>query len=185
MKSRLAMYRAGFSPTDSGWNGNNLRNGYEILKVKREKITGIFLFALGLAVFIKSLTYPLGTLHKPGGGFFPVIASVLLMGLSAFLTLQAFRGKALDASSGTPFFPEKDAPRRVLLGFAGLLGYRYLLPVIGFAPSTGVFIFCLSRFLAKYGWGISGIFAVLTAVAAHYLFQVWLKIPMPPTLFGI
>ena len=152
--------------------------------MNREKITGIFLLGLGLAVFLKSLTYPTGTLRKPGGGLFPLIASVLLMGLSALLTVQAFRGKAVDHSSQFPFFPEKEAPRRILLGFAGLLGYRYLLPVIGFAPSTGVFIFVLSRFLGKYGWVASIVFAVLTAVAAYYLFQVWLKIPMPRPVYG-
>jgi hypothetical protein len=153
--------------------------------MNREKITGIFLLGLGLAVFLKSLTYPLGTLRRPGGGLFPLIASVLLMGLSVLLTLQAFRGKKVDKSSPSPFFPEKEAPRRVFLGFAGLIGYRYLLPVIGFAPSTGVFIFFLSRFLGKYSWAISIFFAVLTAVAGYYLFEVWLKIPMPRTLFGI
>lgn len=152
--------------------------------MNREKIIGIFLFGLGLAVFLKSLAYPLGTLRKPGGGLLPLIASVLLMGLSALLTVQAFRGKEVDNSSKSPFFSEREAPRRILLGFAGLLGYRYLLPVIGFAPSTGVFILFLSRFLGKYGWVMSIIFAVLTAVAAHYLFQVWLKIPMPRPVFG-
>jgi putative tricarboxylic transport membrane protein len=152
--------------------------------MKRDPIIGILLFGLALAVFLKSLTYPIGTLRKPGGGLFPLMASVLLMGLCALLTLQAFRGKELDKSSQFPFFPEKEAPRRILLGFAGLLGYRYLLPVIGFAPSTGVFIFFLSRFLGKYGRGVSILFAVLTAVAAYYLFQVWLKIPMPRPVFG-
>jgi len=152
--------------------------------MKRDPIIGILLFGLALAVFLKSLTYPIGTLRKPGGGLFPLMASVLLMGLCALLTLQAFRGKELDKSSQFPFFPEKEAPRRILLGFAGLLGYRYLLPVIGFAPSTGVFIFFLSRFLGKYGWVVRIIFAALTAVAAYYLFQVWLKIPMPRPVFG-
>jgi putative tricarboxylic transport membrane protein len=152
--------------------------------MKRDPIIGILLFGLALAVFLKSLTYPIGTLRKPGGGLFPLMASVLLMGLCALLTLQAFRGKELDKSSQFPFFPEKEAPRRILLGFAGLLGYRYLLPVIGFGPSTGVFIFFLSRFLGKYGWVVSIIFAALTAVAAYYLFQVWLKIPMPRPVFG-
>jgi len=152
--------------------------------MNREKITGIFLFGLGLAVFLKSLTYPLGTLRKPGGGLFPLIASILLMGGSAVLTIQAFRGKEVDKSSRSPFFPEKEAPRRIFLGFAGLLGYRYLLPVIGFGPSTAVFILFLSRFLGKYSWVMSIGFAVLTALAAHYLFQVWLKIPMPRPVFG-
>jgi len=152
--------------------------------MNRAKITGLLLFGLGLAVFLKSLTYPLGTLRRPGGGLFPLIASVLLMGLSALLAVQAFRGKEVDDSARSPFFPEKEAPRRILAGFAGLLGYRYLLPVIGFAPSTGVFIFFLSRFLGKKGWAASTVFAVLTAVAAYYLFQVWLKIPMPRPVFG-
>lgn len=152
--------------------------------MNREKITGIFLFGLGLAVFLKSLSYPLGTLRKPGGGLFPLIASILLMGLSALLTVQAFRGKGVDRSSQTPFFPEKEAPRRIILGFAGLLGYRYLLPVIGFTPSTAAFIFFLSRFLGKYSWVMSIGFAALTALAAYYLFQVWLKIPMPRPVFG-
>jgi len=152
--------------------------------VNREKITGIFLFGLGLAVFLKSLTYPLGTLRKPGGGLFPFIASILLMGVSAVLAVQAFQGKELDKSSRTPFFPEKGAPRRIILGFAALLGYRYLLPVIGFAPSTAAFIFFLSRVLGKHSWVMSIGFAALTALAAYYLFQVWLKIPMPRPVFG-
>jgi len=153
--------------------------------MKRDQITGIFLFGLALAVFLKSLTYPLGTLRKPGGGFFPLIASILLMGLAALLTIQAFRGKETDKVSQAPFFPEKEAPRRILLGFAGLLSYRYLLPVIGFAPSTAAFIFFLSRFLGKYGWVMSAVFAVITAVASYYLFEVWLKIPMPRPYFGM
>ncbi len=152
--------------------------------MNREKITGVFLLGLGLAVFLKSLAYPLGTLRKPGGGFFPLIASILLMGLSTVLTVQAFRGKEVDKSSQSPFFSEREAPRRIILGFTGLLGYRYLLPIIGFAPSTGVFILFLSRFLGKYGWGMSVFFSVLTAVGSYYLFQVWLKIPMPRPFFG-
>ena len=153
--------------------------------MKRDRVSGIFLLALGAAVFLKSLTYPLGTLRKPGGGLFPLVASVLLLGLAALLTIQAFRQKEDGESSKTPFFPEKQAPRRIVLGFAGLLAYRYLLPVIGFAASTGVFIFFLSRFLGKYSVAVCFVFAVITAVFSYYLFQVWLKIPMPIPLFGI
>jgi putative tricarboxylic transport membrane protein len=153
--------------------------------MNRDQISGIFLFALGVGVFWKSLTYPLGTLRKPGGGLFPLVASVLLLGLAALLTIQAFRGKEDDRDSRLSFFPEKEAPRRILLGFAGLLAYRYLLPVIGFAPSTGVFIFFLSRFLGKYSVAFCLVFAAITAVFSYYLFQVWLKIPMPIPIFGI
>ena len=145
-------------------------------------ISGIILLVGGAAVFLKSLTYPIGTFRTPGAGLFPLIASILLIGLSAILTLQALLPKKGKAIEPTPFFPEKGAPRRILLGFAGLVGYRYLLPVVGFAPSTGIFILFLIKFLGGYGWKASIFSALVTAVIAYYLFQVWLKIPMPMPL---
>ena len=142
-------------------------------------ICGIILLVVGTAVFLNSLSYPIGTFRTPGAGLFPLIASILLLGLSAILTLQAFLSKKGKGVAPTPFFPEKGAPRRILLGFAGLVGYRYLLPVIGFVPSTGLFILFLIKFLGGYGWKTSIFYALVMALVAYYLFQVWLKIPMP------
>ena len=147
--------------------------------VKLDRISGIFLFILGVVVFLKSLSYPLGNFRKPGGGLFPLIASILLIGLSAALTLQAILSKEAKEAAPVPFFPEKDAPKRIIFGFVALLAYRYLLPVIGFGPSTFAFIFILSKFLGKYGWKVSTFFSLVAAAASYYLFQVWLKIPMP------
>jgi len=107
--------------------------------MKRDRISGILLFGLGLAVGLKALTYPLGDIRRPGGGFFPLIASIFLMGFSALLTVLAFRAKAEKKEA--PFFPGKESPRRILMGFGALLGFRYLLPLIGFAPSAAAFIF--------------------------------------------
>jgi len=145
----------------------------------RDLISGIILLVVGAAVFLKSLSYPIGTFRTPGAGLFPLIASILLLSLSAILTLQAFLSRKGKGLAPAPFFPEKGASRRILLGFAGLVGYRYLLPVVGFAPSTGIFILFLIKFLGGYGWKASIFFSVVTAVIAYYLFQVWLKIPMP------
>ncbi len=152
--------------------------------MNREQISGIFLLGMGVAVFLKALTYPMGTLRKPGGGLFPLVASVLLIGLAGLLTIQVFRAKGDAQASRTPFFPDREAPRRILYGFAGLLGYRYLLPVVGFSASTGIFILFLTRFLGRYSWMVSIGFAAVTAVISYYLFQVWLKIPMPIPIFG-
>jgi hypothetical protein len=150
--------------------------------MKSDRISGIIIFAIGLAVCVASLSYPIGTLQKPGGGFFPLLASVLLLGLTAVFIFQSFTARR-GADSGTvSFFPGKEARKRILLGFVALIGYRYLIPVIGFAPSTAVFIFFLCKFLERYGWKQSIIFSVATAVAGYYLFQVVLKIQMPPPL---
>lgn len=142
-------------------------------------ISGVALLALGTAVFVTSLSYPTGTFRSPGAGLFPLIASILLLGLSAILTIQAFLSRKGKEPAQNPFFPEKDAPQRILLGFAGMIAYRYLLPIIGFAPSTGLFILFLIKFLGGYGWKTSIFFALAMALVAYTLFQVWLKIPMP------
>ena len=152
---------------------------------KLDRFSGIILFLLGLAVFLKSLTYPIGSFRAPGGGLFPLLASIVLMILAAIMTLQAFWKKEEKDSSPASFLSSKDAPRRILCGFIALLGFRYLLPVIGFGPSTFLFILSLAKFLGHYSWKTSFFFSLLTAVAAYYLFQVWLKIPMPPALLKI
>ncbi len=142
-------------------------------------VSGIVLFVLGAALFFMSLSYPFGTFRTPGAGLFPLIASILLIALSTTLTVQAFLSRKGKAIAPAPFFPEKGAFRRILLGFTGMIGYRYLLPVIGFGPSTGVFMLFLIRFLGGYGWKISLFYSAVSAVAFYYLFQVWLQIPMP------
>ncbi len=149
-----------------------------------DRICGIVLFSLGLGICLKSLTYPVGSFRSPGGGLFPLLASIILMALAGILTIQAFLKKEAKEKERAPFFSGKEAPKRIFLGFIALLGFRYLLPVIGLGPSTFIFIFFLAKFLGHYNWRVSIPFSLATAVAAYYLFQVWLKIPMPRTIIG-
>ena len=147
--------------------------------MKSDRISGIIIFAIGVAVCVASLSYPIGTLQKPGGGFFPLLASVLLLGLSAVFIFQSFTAKEKERFGASSFFPGKEARQRITLGFLALLGYRYLIPLIGFASATAVFIFFLSMFLERYSWKKSIFFSAATALSAYYLFQVVLKISMP------
>lgn len=147
--------------------------------MKTDRISGIVIFAIGVAVFLGSLSYPVGTLQKPGGGFFPLLSSVLLLVLSGVFIFQSFMGKRGKSPDAASLFPGKKAAKRIFCGVAALVGYRYLIPVIGFAPATAVFIFFLSKFLEQYSWGKSVFFAVGAASLSYYLFQVVLKIPMP------
>lgn len=146
-----------------------------------DRIIGIILFLFGLGICLKSLTYPIGSFKAPAGGLFPLLISIILMGLSAVMTIQVLLVKEEKAK----FFPTKEAPQRIFLGFVSLVGFRYLLPVIGFGPSTFVFVFLLAKFLGPYSWKVSVFFSVVTAVISYYLFQVFLKIPMPRSLLGI
>jgi hypothetical protein len=144
----------------------------------RDRISGIVFSLIGAAVLVASLNYPVGTLQKPGGGFFPLLAAALLLVLSVVFTFESFT-RHTDTRHAPPFFPAHETPRRILLGLAALVAYRYLIPVVGFAPSTALFIFALSRFLENASWIRSLVFAVATGAASYYLFQAVLKIQMP------
>jgi len=98
------------------------------------------------------------------------------MGIQTFLRTEELK------SGKDHFFSSKEAPKRIFLGFLALVGFRYLLPIVGFGPATFLFIFYLTKFLGNYNWKISSIFAGSTAICAYYLFQVWLRIPMPPAI---
>jgi hypothetical protein len=150
-----------------------------------DRISGIILFLLGLGICLKSLTYPIGSFRSPGGGLFPLLASIILMILAGVMTMQAYSRKDSGEPRPTSFFTSKEAPKRILYGFISLLGFRYLLPVIGFGPATFVFILMLAKLLGHYDWKASILFSAVTAVGAYYLFQVWLKIPMPPMILKI
>lgn len=142
-----------------------------------DRISGVFFLVLGLAIFAKSMTYPIGSFHAPGGGLFPLLISILLVGLAVVLAIQGFMDK--NAGGAKPFFAGKDAPKRILISVAALLGFRYLLSFIGFGVSTFLFIFFQAKYLSHYSWKASLFFSAVTAVAAYYLFQFWLGIPMP------
>jgi hypothetical protein len=146
--------------------------------VKQDRISGIVFMLIGAAVLVASLRYPVGTLPKPGGGFFPLLAAALLLALSAVFTFQSFTRRPVVVPAAEQG-PGSKALRRIAFGVAALVAYRYLIPVVGFAPSTALFIFALSRFLENASWKRSLIFALATAAASYYLFQVVLKIQMP------
>lgn len=147
--------------------------------MKYDRVTGVIFLAIGVAVCLTSLTYPVGTLQKPGGGFFPLLASILLLVLSVIFTVQGFAAAKRQEFSSVNFFPNKKAFQRMLCGIGALIAYRYLIPIIGFAPATVFLIFFLSRFLEGHSWFKSILFSLATGALAYYLFQVILKIAMP------
>lgn len=148
-------------------------------------ISGTILFLLGLGVSVKSLTYPIGTPRSPGGGLFPFLASVLLMCLSGLMLIHSFLKKDVGDPRRLSFFSEREGLKRIFTAFTALVAFRYLFPLVGFAPSTFIFIFFLSKFLGHYSWKISIFFGIITAFMAYYLFQIWLKVPMPQSILKI
>ena len=126
------------------------------------------------AYLAAALTFPLGSVTRPGPGFFPVGVGVFLCLVAAVLVVTTRRrgvapAPSMDAASGG----------RVLTTVAGLGGFCLLLPWIGYPSCAFVFVALLLRRLGGAGWPGALVTAALSAFVSYYAFGVVLGVPLP------
>ena len=142
----------------------------------RDLVSGLFWLAVAIFVAVHGLSLKLGSLSRPGPGFFPFWGAVVLALLSVVLIVRSLDRKAPRLRVR----PESSKPAVVV---AALLGYLLLLESLGFVAVTFLFLLLLFR-LEQRGWAFSAVSAGVGALATHVLFQLWLKTQLPTGPFG-
>ena len=126
----------------------------------------------------QAMKLPLGTVAKPGAGFYPLAVAVfacvvaLVAGARAFLSPQAVRP---EAPSGVT----DPARRRRVAGAVGALAaFCLTLPWIGYPIAA-------FGFVSVVLWGLGGrwqaalLTGALGSAGSYYLFAVLLGVPLP------
>jgi len=126
--------------------------------------------------------YRAGTPFFESPAFVPRFALVLVAVCAIVHVVRVARGASLDAGEE---LDDEDAKRHVvLLGIVLFAGYVLLVPRIGYALSTVVFVAAAGA-LAAIGLRRSLVLAVLLGAAAFLLFVLGLKVWFPePSLLG-
>jgi putative tricarboxylic transport membrane protein len=145
--------------------------------MSRDRVSGLAWLAVALFAAAQGLSLGLGSLHRPGPGFFPFWGGVVLGLLSILLVVRA---PARAAPGAPPLWPDTARP---VVATGAILGYLLLLEVLGFVPVTFLFLLLLFR-LERRGWAFSAASAAAGAVASYALFQLWLKSQLPTGPFG-
>lgn len=131
------------------------------------------IFAFSLAVEV-----PLGTAHRMGAGYFPVMLSLLLTGFGVILVVRSFFGDVVEMQGFRP-----RAPALVL---GGVVLFAYLIRNGGLIVAV-----CAMVSVAAYaepslrGWRVAALAATLAA-GSYLIFVVALGQPLPlvGTWFG-
>ncbi len=144
--------------------------------IRREKIALIFWLLLSLFVSFESWRMGLGSLRVPGPGFLSFGVSLIIVLLVLLLFWRENRGKIADQA--TPLFKGKRV-RNILLGFLFLFGYPILLDKLGFFLCNLLFIGLCLKTIGGKKWVVVIGTSVAVAMAAHFLFDVWLMIQVP------
>ena len=126
----------------------------------------------------QAMKLPLGTVAKPGAGFYPVAVAVfacvvaLVAGARVFLSPQAVRPEAPSGATDP-------ARRRRVAGAVGALAaFCLTLPWIGYPIAA-------FGFVSVVLWGLGGrwqaalLTGALGSAGSYYLFAVLLGVPLP------
>lgn len=144
----------------------------------RDLVSGLFWLAVALFAAAHALSLGLGSLQRPGPGFFPFWGGVVLALLAILLVVRALTrpGTAervrLRLDSSKP-----------VVALGAVLGYLLLLETLGFVTVTILLLLLLFR-LERRSWAFSAASAVAGALASYALFELWLKTQLPAGPFG-
>ena len=137
----------------------------------RDLVGGLFWLAVAIFAASQGVTLKLGSLSRPGPGFFPFWGGVIL-GLFSLALLARSLGQAERLSLAGIRWP------MFLLVVGALLGYLLALESLGFVIVTVLFLLILFR-AAGRSWLFSAALSLVAAGLAHVIFRVWLKTQLP------
>jgi putative tricarboxylic transport membrane protein len=160
--------------------GEPVRKGGIVAKkaMGMEKVCGLVVFCLGLAIIWQGRGLSFGTLSAPGPGFFPFLLAGVLIVLSVPVF---FMGQAKE---GEDRFFTATGLRRVGSVFLALIAYYVLLERLGFLPVSFLLMAFLFAFIAKYVWHKALVCAFLSTGLAYLLFEILLKSNLPKGALG-
>jgi putative tricarboxylic transport membrane protein len=136
-----------------------------------------FWMVFACAVAAESWRLGFGSFVRPGVGFVPFLAALVLGGLAAAALVQAILDKAGTAARAV--FDIRDL-RRVLWVLVVLAAYVLAWDVIGFLAATLLLLFFLFRCVKPLKWRTVLIAAVLTLAMTYILFSTLLGARLPP-----
>jgi hypothetical protein len=149
-----------------------------------DMVAGVALLLLGVVTTLLSLQLPIGTLHAPGSGLFPVALGLFLVGLSVCHLIHLHL-----AGPNTPTHAEDhrdDGSTWRVLSFMGvmILGTASLT-ALGFPMVAFLLMAGLLYVLGLRRWQHVILIALCSAVASYLLFVRWLQIPLPKGWIGL
>ena len=150
---------------------------------KRDLVSSLVWFSVGLFIVFGSLSLEIGTLNNPRSGLFPLIAGSLLSLFSLVILTQATLAKTSEKKSLSKLFAGSDW-RKVLYTIGALLIYSITLDTIGFLVVTLLLLIFLFRGIEPQKWKIAIGLSLLASVVSYLLFDRALQLQLPRGFLG-
>jgi len=121
----------------------------------------------------------MGSFKRPGPGFLPFGLAWILMVLA--IALIASRWK--KGCGRTSFWPERTW-LRPLLGTVAFALYAFLIGLIGFLPTTFIFLIFWMWFIESISWRQIAAVSIGVTLVLYLIFGYFLEVPLPGGIFS-
>jgi hypothetical protein len=147
---------------------------------KKDWFSSLCFVLLSLYICGESVSLGFGSFGKPGPGFFPFLAGLVLGSLGIIVFFKAWVSKTFHEKIQGGKIPWKP----LLLTFGSLLGFNLLLKTLGFNMTTFLFMAILLRAVERKGWALSIGVSLSVALGAYIVFEIGLQSQLPTGPFG-
>jgi hypothetical protein len=146
--------------------------------VTTERAAGATLVLIGLVGVWESRAFPLGTLHRPGPAYMPVVLSILLLAFGVAVVAMGARARPLGDVDWHEWRHAVAIFAACAFAAWGLerLGYRLTMTVV-----LALLLLGLERRRLLFGAALS----VAMAWGSFYVFDTLLKVRLPRGPFGL
>ncbi len=143
-----------------------------------DRVAGGALVLIGLVTIWESRVFPLGSLHRPGPAYMPVVLAALLILFGAAVFAMDARVRRL-AEVGWPEW------RHALAIFGACAFAAWGLERLGYRLTMAVVVAFLLLVVERKGWALGLTLTVAMAWGSFFVFDTLLRVPLPRGPFGL
>jgi len=141
------------------------------LRANRDFLAGLLFIAIGAAGFSAALSYPFGSVHQMGPGFFPRVLGAILVGFGVVTLASGLRsGVRVEGEWG--WFPLATLT-------VSLVSFGWLMEHVGVIPSLAALIVTSAYAGREFKWGEVLALTAAMCVLAVAIFIWGLGLPYP------
>lgn len=152
-----------------------------------DKVSSLAWLMASIAIIMGSSTYSFGKWSNPGPAFLPLWCGIIMAALSLIVFVQAILKDKAEAKEKeeVSFFTARWS--KLVATLIILFAYAFFIEIFGFLMMTFVFMILALKVVEPTKWETALITSVLATTLSYFLFESWLKVPMPrgfwPDLF--
>ena len=143
-----------------------------------DRAAGATLVLIGLITIWQSRALPLGSLHRPGPAYMPVLLAVLLIIFGVAVFAMGARARRLREVGWHEW-------RHAVAIFAACAFAAWGLERLGYRITMAVVLAFLMLALERKGLVLSLVLTIAMAWGSFYLFDTLLRVPLPRGPFGL